>query len=178
MTLHHLSAYVLKSSTTTLIIPCLHYFCLCGPVSVMLKLLPSRIYNAVLFVILYLLCHYHCPNSPLPPKFPTLIVLFLWPCCLYNIMSLSCASVTDVLLILYIHLQCCIYIPMLSSSNISTTIVICFHCHIYLYTCQLLYASVSNFFFNQQYHTRFSICYNFLNPFCVFHDYCSTLLLM
>ena len=106
MTLHHLSAYVLKSSTTTLIIPCLHYFCLCGPVSVMLKLLPSRIYNAFLFVILYLLCHYHCPNSPLPPKFPTLIVLFLWPCFLYKIMSLFCVSVTDVLIILYIHFHC------------------------------------------------------------------------
>ena len=67
MTLHHLLAYILKSSPTKFIIPCLQYVCLRGPVSMMLKFLPYIIYNAVLFIILYLLCHYHCPNSSLPP---------------------------------------------------------------------------------------------------------------
>ena len=106
MTLYHISAYHMKSSPTTFIIPWLQCVCLRGPVSVMLKFLPYKIYNVVLFVILYLICHYNCPNSPLPPEFPTLIVLFLWPCFLYNILSLFCVSVTDVLIILYIHFHC------------------------------------------------------------------------
>ena len=67
MTLYHLFAYLLKCSPTIFIIPCLHYVCLRGPVSTMLEFIPYRIYNTVLFVIFDLLCHYHCPNSPLTP---------------------------------------------------------------------------------------------------------------